>query len=117
MFAWDIGETPYHLITAANTNPTSVKASPGTLMGVICFNPTATIGWLKLHDTAAAPVAGTTAVKQAYLIPASTAGNGFVVDIPIEFSAGIAFTFTSAAADADTSAGPAGAAINLIYRD
>lgn len=116
-FVWEIGGTPSHLISAANTNPTSVKAAPGTLMGVVCFNPTATVGWLKLHDTAGAPIAGTTAVKQTYLVPASTAGNGFIVDIPIEFTAGIALTFTGGSADADTTAAPAGVAINVIYRD
>jgi hypothetical protein len=115
-FMWEVGSSPSHTITAASTNPTVVKASPGTIVGIACFNSTASVAWLKLHDAASAPVAGTTPVTLALLIPASTAGNGFILDIPIEFSAGIAFTVTGSAADADASASPAGLAINILYR-
>jgi hypothetical protein len=116
VFSREIGGTPVHVISQANTNPTVVKAAPGTVIGIACMNAGAVVGWLHLHDTASAPTAGSTPVVQCYAVPASTFGNGFILDVPITFSSGIAFTFTGGAADNDSSAAPAGVALNIIYR-
>jgi hypothetical protein len=115
-FNREIGGTPHHAITEANTNATVVHAGPATVMVVSCFSDISTVGWLKLHDTASTPVAGATPVVQAYLAPASLLGNGFVLKTPIRFNNGVAYTFTGASADSDASSGPAGVAVNIVYR-
>jgi hypothetical protein len=116
-FSRDIGGTPKHYISVGSTNLTSVKANPGTLMNCSCMNPTASMGWLKLYDTASAPVIGVDDVVQCWGVPASTSGNGFTISVPIDFQNGIAFAFTGLSADADATNSPAGVALNFIYRD
>jgi hypothetical protein len=108
--------TPVHYLSAANTNPTVVKAAPGIISSVTCFNTTAVIYWLKLHDTMQTPVAGTTPIVQSYPIPSSTAGNGFTINVPMNFNNGIAFTLVGAIADTDSSNAATGVNINFIYR-
>lgn len=117
VFARDIGGTPFHLISTAGMNRTLVKAAPGTVMNITAINGTATLGWLHICDSATAPAAdGSTPVAQCYGVPASTIGNGLTISVPINFEHGIALSFTGGSADNDTSNGPAGVAINIVYR-
>ncbi len=54
------GTTPYHRVSTADTNATSVKASAGTHYGVQAGNVNAAARYLKLYDKATAPtVVGT----------------------------------------------------------
>jgi hypothetical protein len=112
----ETGGTPVHYLSAASTNQTVVKASPGTLMNVTAINTTATVYYLKLHDTASTPTAGTTAVVQCYAIPASTSGNGFTISVPMTFASGIAFTLVGGIADNDTSNAATGITVDFVYR-
>jgi hypothetical protein len=112
----ETGGTPVHYLSAASTNQTVVKASPGTLMNVTAINTTATLYYLKLHDTASTPTAGTTAVVQCYAIPASTSGNGFTISVPMTFASGIAFTLVGGIADNDTSNAATGITVDFVYR-
>jgi hypothetical protein len=91
-----------HLVAAATTNPTSVKASAGLLVGVRIFNLRATPIYVKFHNTAGAPVAG---VGVVYTV-AVQAGMSRDVLIPFGryFSTGIAFTIVTGIADADANA-------------
>jgi hypothetical protein len=111
-----MGGTPVHYLSAASTNQTNVKASAGTLLNVTAINTTATVYYLKLHDTASTPTAGTTAVVQCYAIPASTSGNGFTISVPMTFSIGIAFTLVGGIADNDTSNAATGVTVDFVYR-
>ena len=108
--------TPVHYLSAASTNQTNVKASAGTLLNVTAINTTATVYYLKLHDTASTPTAGTTAVVQCYAIPASTSGNGFTISVPMTFANGIAFTLVGGIADNDTANAATGVTIDFVYR-
>jgi len=108
--------TPAHYLSAASTNATVVKASAGTILNITAINTTATVYYLKLHDTASTPTAGSTAVVQCYAIPASTSGNGFVISVPIAFASGVAFTCVGGIADNDSSNAATGIAINFVYR-
>jgi hypothetical protein len=111
-----MGGTPAHYLSAASTNQINVKASAGTLLNVTAINTTATVYYLKLHDTASTPTAGTTAVVQCYAIPASTSGNGFTISVPMTFSSGIAFTLVGGIADNDTSNAATGVTVDFVYR-
>jgi len=107
---------PVHFLSAATTNPTVIKASPGVITSITALNTTAVLYWLKLHDTLTTPIAGTTAVVQSYPIPASVAGNGFTINVPIKFAYGIAFTLVGAIADTDSSNAATGINLNFVYR-
>lgn len=99
------GWTPYHLVSAASTNATSLKASAGQIGYIICFNVNAAIRYLKLYNKASSPTVGTDTPVHTIGIPGgSTAGAGISAPIPIgiEFSTGIAFALTTEATDAGT---------------
>lgn len=103
--------TPGRLVSAATTNATSVKASAGTLHTLVAVNTTATLKYVKFYNKASAPTVGTDTPVQTFAVPGNTAGAGVAVPIPtqgLNFSTGIAFAITGAAADADTTAVGAG---------
>jgi hypothetical protein len=101
------GLTPAKIVSAASTNATSLKASPGRLGALIVGNQGATVAWLKLYNKASAPTVGTDTPVQSILIPGNTAGAGFAYPLPpqgLGFSTGIAYAITGGAADNDTTA-------------
>lgn len=99
------GWTPHHLVSAASTNATSLKASAGQVGYIYATNVNAAIRYLKLYDKASAPVVGTDVPKHTIGIPGGgTAGAGgqLVVPAGIEFTTGIAYALTTEATDAGT---------------
>lgn len=107
------GCTPYHLVSAATTNATSVTAVPTTLYLAFSSNVNAGQRYLKLYDKASAPTVGTDVPKQTYIIPGLTTGSGHVVPIPvvgIDFLLGLAFALTVESTDA----GSTGVAVNEL---
>lgn len=95
------GSTPFHALSAASTNTTSVKASAGQVYGVCLSNTTASEVYFKLFDKASAPVIGTDAVKQTIGVPANaTVIRAFPKGLA--FANGIAFAATGGVADNDT---------------
>ena len=103
--------------SAASVNTTSIKAAPGTVYLVDGYNSNAAARYLKLYNKASAPTVGTdTPFLTKYLAPQSA----FSIPVPagLQFSAGIAYALTTAAADNDTGALTAGdvMAMNVVYR-
>jgi hypothetical protein len=100
------GWTPFQLISAATTNATSLKASPGAIGSIICGNVGATQAFLKLYNKASAPTVGSDTPVHTIIIPGNTTGAGFSYPIPagLAFSTGIAFAITGAMTVADTTA-------------
>ncbi len=91
-----------HVVAAATTNATSVKASAGRLLGWHFQNTSAAIKYVKLHNIATAPTAGS-GVVMTIGIPA----NGSVFqNLPggIGFATGIGYTIVGGAADTDATA-------------
>lgn len=94
----------HHLISAASTNATSVKASAGTANTISCSNVNAAVRYLKLYNKASAPTVGTdTPIATILLKPGETT--------PVDcgafgrrFSTGIAYAITTGIAVADTGA-------------
>ena len=101
------GYTPGHLVSAATTNATSVKASAGTLGHVSASNVNAAARYLKFYNKASAPTVGTDVPVLTYIIPGNTSGAGTNIPLPpqgIAFSTGIAFAITTEATDAGSTA-------------
>lgn len=87
---------------AATTNPTSAKATPGDVWKVTGYNAAAALRYLKLYNKASAPTVGTDTPVATIALPATAA---FTIDFEqMQFTAGIAYAFTTGVADADTGA-------------
>lgn len=96
------GNSYSHLVSAATTNATVVKASAGQVYGWSIFNTNASARYVKLHNTASTPTAGT-GVVYTISVPA-TGGSNISLTHGIAFSTGIAFTTVTEAADSGTTA-------------
>lgn len=116
------GATPYHLLSAANTNPTLIATGPRTLYSFTAINTTGTIYYLKFYDQVAAPSTCATDVANVKLnfpIPASASGAGVNINFGphgVAFAAGLAFCLTGGAADNDTTNAATGVALNGSYK-
>jgi hypothetical protein len=110
------GLSKFHLVSAATTNATNVKASAGQVYSITAFNLNASARYLKFHNTAGTPTAGAS-VTDTYLIPGNTAGAGLVLNIDkgIAFSTGIGITLVTGIADADSAAVAASEIVLNIY--
>lgn len=100
--------------SAASTNPTQVKTTPGTLRQVSGYNASGSARYLRFYDTAIAPVAGTTTIRKRIYLPPLT---GFVFDYNDAYAVGIAFAITGFNADNDATIIGAGdiLALNVDY--
>lgn len=98
--------TGFRVLSAASTNATSVKASPGVMFSLIATNTNAAARYLKLYNKASAPTVGTDTPVHTFCIPGNTAGAGFALnfDPGIDFATGIALALTTGAADSNTGA-------------
>lgn len=112
------GLSKFHLVGAATTNATNVKASAGQVYAITAFNIAATPAYLKFHNTAGTPTAGS-GVTETFLIPGNTAGAGLVVnfDKGLAFSTGIGITLVTGITDASAVAIAAdNVVINIYYK-
>lgn len=100
-----------HLVSAATTNPTVVKAGAGRLLGFVLTNNAATKVYVKFHNQTTTPTAGSGVVR-SFGIPAGGTIT-FALEGGIAFSTGIALTTVTGAADADATA----VALNDIVGD
>ncbi len=112
------GATPAKYLSAASNNSTNVKAVAGQVYSLVAINTTATLYYLKLYDKATAPTCGTDTSVQNYPVPASTAGAGFVLPIPVgmSFFNGIGFCLTGGVADSDNSNAATGIVLSITYK-
>ena len=96
------GDTTFHLVSAANTNPTNIKASQGVVTGWYIYNSNGAARKVAFHNTAGTPTAGAS-IFYTLVIPALSAAN---VSLPsgIAFSTGIAITTVTGLADSDATA-------------
>lgn len=109
------GSTPYHTISAASTNATSLKASAGTLYGLSISNSNAAARFFKLYNKASAPTVGTDTPIRTIQLP----GNATVITafpMGLNFSTGIAWALTTGIADADTGAVGTDISVDLDYK-
>lgn len=109
------GLTTYHLVSAATTNATNIKASAGQLYGWYIYNSNAAARKVAFHNSASAPTAGAS-IYFSLMIPAGGAANVFSA-IGMPFSSGIGITTVTGLADSDSAAVAANdLIINLWYK-
>lgn len=123
---WLITDTPatsgglskFHLVGAASDNVTNVKASAGQVYCITGGNLSASPRFLKFHNTASTPSAGS-GVTDTYILPGNTSGAGFVINIDkgIAFATGIGISIVTGIADNSTTAiGASEVVINIYYK-
>lgn len=91
------------VMSAATTNATSVKATPGTLASVNLFNSGAAAAFFKLYNKASAPTVGTDVPVWTIAVPAGGSVS-YQLATGMVFSLGIAYAITNLVADTDTTA-------------
>lgn len=111
------GATPFHLLSAASTNATNIKASAATLYYAKAVNTTATTYYLKFYDkaTTPAPASDASLVKLTLPVPA----NGQVdlnAAVGAAFANGLGIALTAGQADNDNTNAATGVTINLLYK-
>lgn len=85
-----------------STNANIVKATPGTVYSVSASNATGTVKFVKLYNTIASPVIGTTMPVIMIAVPATGTINMNFGTVGHRFSNGITFGMTALAPDSDT---------------
>ena len=106
------GASATHLVSSATTNSTLVKSSAGKVLGWYFANTTASWIYIKLHNQATAPTAGSGVVRTIAVPP-----NGiskFFSEGGITFATGIGMTVVSGAADTDATAVTAAAVVGEL---
>lgn len=102
----------YNVVTTASTNAVNIKNTSVHISNIIVYSPS--IMFLKLYNSGAAPVVGTTTI--AGIIPmTSQVTNINLGSYGWRFTAGLSIATTLNAAITDTTAGVAGATISLAY--
>lgn len=96
------GLSIFHLVSAATTNATNLKASAGQVFGWYIYNSNAAARKVVFHNTAGTPTAGASVIF-AIMIPPSSAANVFT-DAGIAFATGIAITTVTDLTDAGSTA-------------
>jgi hypothetical protein len=91
-----------HIVSAASTNATVVKAGAGRVLGWCLANTNAAYRYVKLHNQTTAPTAGTGVVRTIALPPNNSVT--FTIEGGIAFTTGIGLTIVTGAADADATA-------------
>lgn len=112
------GLTKFHLVGAGTTNETNIKSSPGQVYAISAFNIGASPVYLKFHNTAGTPTAGT-GVTDTFLIPGNTSGAGALINIDkgITFSTGIGISLVTGITDASAVAITAdNVVVNIYYK-
>ncbi len=92
-----------NFVAAGSTNAAVLKASAGRLLGFVLTNNATAVRYVKFHNSATTPTAGT-GVVQTYGIPPN--GGTITLSVPggIGFGTGIAYTTVTGAAAADATA-------------
>lgn len=109
------GLTTYHLVSAATTNATNVKASAGQLYGWYIYNSNASARKLAFHNTAGTPTAGAS-ILFTIIVPGTSAANVFS-ETGIAFGTGIGISTVTDLTDAGTTAVALNDLnINLFYK-
>jgi hypothetical protein len=96
------GPPGFHLISAATTNLTNIKSSIGQVYSWNIENTNAAWRYLKFHNTAGAPTAGSGVVRTVGVPPNNK--SIFHTTIGIPFSTGIGISTVTGPADSDTTA-------------
>lgn len=105
----------FSLVSAATTNATVIKNTAGRLVGWNIANTTASWLYVKIYNTATAPVVGTTAISITIGI-APNSVNSISKEGGVDMSTGLSISTTVNSVSTDATAVTAGALIiNVFY--
>jgi hypothetical protein len=109
------GLSIFHLVSAATTNATNIKASAGQVYGWYVYNSNAAARKLVFHNTAGTPTAGASVIFAIVIPPSSAANVEFTMGLA--FATGIAITTVTDLTDAGaTAVGASDLIINVFYK-
>lgn len=109
------GDSTFHLVSAASTNATNIKASAGKVTGWNIYNSNASARKVAFHNTAGTPTAGAS-IHSTVVVP-GLAGTNVSFPDGIDFSSGIAITTVTDLTDAgNTAVGLNDLIINIYYK-
>lgn len=109
------GLSIYHLVSAATTNATNVKASAGQLYGWYIYNSNAAARKVSFYNTAGTPTVGTSVIFSIVVPP--TSGANVFSETGISFATGIGIGTSTGLADSDATAVALNdLVINLFYK-
>ncbi len=94
------GNSNYHVVAAATDNAANIKASAGQVFGISVFNNATYPIYVKLHNTAGTPTAGT-GVVHTFGVQAGVRGEHHVAQ-GIAFATGIGITIVKGITDASS---------------
>lgn len=89
---------PFHRVSVDGTNAVSIRSVPGVIRGYRVFSKAGYPLYVKLHDTAAVPVAG---VGVEYTIGVEAGREASAFPVSLWFSEGIGMTIVKGIADSD----------------
>lgn len=96
------GATAYHVVAGGSTNAANIKASAGRIVGWVIFNNADYPIYVKFHNTAGTPTAGSGVV---YTVGIQSGNQAvFEDDDGIAFATGIGISIVKGIADADATA-------------
>lgn len=110
------GDDGCPVVTTASTNAFNCKGATATMYELMAINTTATLGYLRLYNTASNPTCSSaTGFVLSIPVPASTSGNGVVRSFPVgrAFSTGISGCVTGGGTSTDNTNAPAGIYIDI----
>jgi hypothetical protein len=109
------GYSNFHLVSAATTNATNIKASAGQIYAINVHNVAATVLYLKFHNTAGTPTAGASVVYTVAV--QSDVPREIVFPHGLVFSTGIGITTVTGITDASAVAvGASELVIDVSYK-
>lgn len=102
-----------HIVSAATTNATVVKAGAGRVLGWHLANTSAAWKYVKFHNQTTTPTAGSGVVRTIGIPPNGVAD--FTLEGGIAFATGIALTIVNGSADADATAVAVGDVVGDLF--
>ena len=102
-----------HIVSAASTNATVVKAGAGRVLGWCLANTNLAYRYVKLHNQTTTPTAGTGVVRTIALPPNNSVT--FTIEGGIAFATGIGLTIVTGSADADNTAVGVGDVVGDLF--
>ena len=109
------GALTSHIVAAASTNATTIKASAGRVIGWSLANTSnVSYRYVKLYNITTTPVPGTSTVTQTIAIAPNTVSN-FALEGGINHTVGIGYAIVTGSADSDNTAVSAGDVVGDIY--
>jgi hypothetical protein len=117
------GGTECPVVSAASTNATNCKASPGRVLGIYLLNTTTTTYYLRTYNLSTSPTCSSaTGFRQSYPIPPATAAGqvgGFSFPMPpagIAFGTGIGFCLTGGSDSTNNTNAATGVFGTIVYK-